>query len=524
MADQDDLRLSEWTIAPPPPGLVDRVLARVADDAQAQARAGDPDPQPAVAPIEPPSPASRDTRRTPRRAMVVGIAAGAVALAAAAAVVLQTRDAVRPGDTGDTGDLAAPAGGRPSVVTGLAPGQPFRHHVWDPPASLVPTSPARLLAGQDERDALRGAIADAFARRWSAITRTELELPERGPIWGNRRDVEKVVGLAAPFLDPCFDRASAAARAAGGAVTVVMIVNTEPDAGTQIASVRELEQDGGVLAGDPELRDCIVRTLVQLHLPPTPIGQERPGGYEIRHTFEFVRGPDDAQPHAKASPSVVFDPPPTGQEIAILAERAFLDGRYDEANRLANAANEIDPENTLAYEIAGRAGCRRAAATGATSAPAPYHYARMLQGDAAARVIAECAAVRVTKDGAADRAAGGAVGPRVIYDGGIPVAGRGYKHYDDDANEVDIPGLDARVSDARVLRFTLEYPFKHRYEGKVAVDGGAALRQIIDAIREGYRAMYRRARAEASHEMEDLVIETIELDDATGTLEITIGS
>jgi len=130
---------------------------------------------------------------------------------------------------------------------------------------------------------------------------------------------------------------------------------------------------------------------------------------------------------------------------------------------------------------------------------------------------------------------------REIFDGSIPVSDDGYTQAVGEDDEVEeVPDLDKRVSAAPILRFTLDYPFEREYHGQVVTDAGATLRQIIDAIRAGFRAMYRgtttedianlenkRVRGdfgEAYHVIDDLVIEGISLDDATGTLDISIGS
>ncbi|MDF2694879.1 MAG: hypothetical protein K0S65_3262 [Labilithrix sp.] len=137
---------------------------------------------------------------------------------------------------------------------------------------------------------------------------------------------------------------------------------------------------------------------------------------------------------------------------------------------------------------------------------------------------------------------------RVIYEGsGISIADSDYTHGvpnpddpEDFVEGVELEGLDERVTRAPVLRFVLDYPFPRPYEGKVISDSGATLRQIIDAVRQGFRVMYRGAREQdipnlenklvdgdygrAYHVIGDLVIESIEIDDGTGELTIFIGS
>lgn len=120
---------------------------------------------------------------------------------------------------------------------------------------------------------------------------------------------------------------------------------------------------------------------------------------------------------------------------------------------------------------------------------------------------------------------------RTVFEGEIAVSGEDY---------AGLENLDERVTTRAHLRFTLDYPFENPHDGEVRTDGGASLRHIIDAIRSAYRTIYsgttsepmehldnkrvRGAYGEAFHTIDDLVIESIELDDETGRLEIFIGS
>jgi hypothetical protein len=135
---------------------------------------------------------------------------------------------------------------------------------------------------------------------------------------------------------------------------------------------------------------------------------------------------------------------------------------------------------------------------------------------------------------------------RTIYDGQLAVADADYIHssVDDEGEEVEaeIEELDATVTSREALRFQLDYPFTKPFDGEVRGGGGGGitLRNIIDAVRAAYREIYRDTTAEpmekldnmhvrgpygeAHHVIEDLVIESIELDEENGTLEIFIGS
>jgi hypothetical protein len=134
---------------------------------------------------------------------------------------------------------------------------------------------------------------------------------------------------------------------------------------------------------------------------------------------------------------------------------------------------------------------------------------------------------------------------RLLYEGSITVSSTDYIHpvYDEaggDYEEVAIEGLDELVTRRSEITFALDYPFEHTYEAKIVGDNGVTLRQIIDAIRHGFRVMYRGAAHEpiagminqrvygdygqAMHAIDDLVIEVLELDEATGVLDVGIGS
>jgi hypothetical protein len=133
---------------------------------------------------------------------------------------------------------------------------------------------------------------------------------------------------------------------------------------------------------------------------------------------------------------------------------------------------------------------------------------------------------------------------RTVYEGSISVSDEGYAHFDPEDDhpegEVEIEGLDEKVTRLTSLTFVLDYPFERPYHGTVGGEGGVTLRQIIDAIRVGCRVMYRDTKQQpiptldnklvdgpygrAYHDIGDLVIESIELDETSGALDIFIGS
>ncbi len=132
---------------------------------------------------------------------------------------------------------------------------------------------------------------------------------------------------------------------------------------------------------------------------------------------------------------------------------------------------------------------------------------------------------------------------RIVYEGSIAIDGDGYTETierDGDWLEEAIPKLDELVTRKTHLRFTLEYPFEQAFSATIVGDGGVSLRMIIDAVRRGYREIYRGAAhhpipglrnqlvqgayGRAVHAMGDLVIESIRLDEGAGLLDIDIGS
>jgi hypothetical protein len=128
-----------------------------------------------------------------------------------------------------------------------------------------------------------------------------------------------------------------------------------------------------------------------------------------------------------------------------------------------------------------------------------------------------------------------------LYDGSIAVNAQDHVHLVPraaDYVEEDIAELDRVLSTAGQLRFTLDYPFEEPFEGTVT--GRITLRTIIDAVRAGFRRMYEGTTqrdipgmenkdvngsyGRAFHVIGDLVIESIELCEGNGRLEIGIGS
>jgi hypothetical protein len=131
---------------------------------------------------------------------------------------------------------------------------------------------------------------------------------------------------------------------------------------------------------------------------------------------------------------------------------------------------------------------------------------------------------------------------RTIYSGTIYVSARDYTQTvkrGGDFVTAPVAGLDDVVTPEHELHFTLDYPFEKPYAGVVRSESGITLRQIIDAVRASFRAMYQGASqrdipgmfnkdvrgdyGRAFHVIDDLVIAEIALRD-DGGLEIEIES
>lgn len=134
----------------------------------------------------------------------------------------------------------------------------------------------------------------------------------------------------------------------------------------------------------------------------------------------------------------------------------------------------------------------------------------------------------------------------LYYDGSIAVDSDEYIEtcYDEEAEDVveaEIEGLDDIVVERSHVKLTLDYPFERPYTTEIIGDRGITLRQIIDAVRTGFRRMYAGAAhapipnlpgnervkgefGEAFHAIHDLVIEGIIFHEEERRLEILIGS
>jgi hypothetical protein len=85
--------------------------------------------------------------------------------------------------------------------------------------------------------------------------------------------------------------------------------------------------------------------------------------------------------------------------------------------------------------------------------------------------------------------------------------------------DVPIADLDEVVTSERELRFTLDYPFEKPYAGTIKTASGATRRQVIEAIRAGFRTMYAATTAaggpygRAHQQLDHLFVDRIALDD-----------
>jgi hypothetical protein len=93
--------------------------------------------------------------------------------------------------------------------------------------------------------------------------------------------------------------------------------------------------------------------------------------------------------------------------------------------------------------------------------------------------------------------------------------------------DAPLTGLDEVVTDEAELKFTLLYPFEKPYAGTIQTGGGASRRQILEAIRAGFRTMYAGTTNEggaygrAHQELDHLFIDRVELDDGVLAIEVS---
>jgi len=110
---------------------------------------------------------------------------------------------------------------------------------------------------------------------------------------------------------------------------------------------------------------------------------------------------------------------------------------------------------------------------------------------------------------------------KVILDVPLRVDSGDFLHLD-----APLTGLDEVMTDEPELTFTLEYPFEKPYAGTIKTAKGATRRQIIDAIRTGFRTMYAATTetggtyGRAHQRLDHLFIDRIALDD--DVLEIVV--
>ena len=117
-----------------------------------------------------------------------------------------------------------------------------------------------------------------------------------------------------------------------------------------------------------------------------------------------------------------------------------------------------------------------------------------------------------------------------LYSGSIGVADDDYMELASEdggpPEEVPIEGLDDVLTELTQVELILDHPFEHPHSARLSGDDGITLRQVIDAVRQGFRTMYqsRGAYGEVFHPITDVVIETIILDDEKKTITLEVGT
>ncbi len=88
--------------------------------------------------------------------------------------------------------------------------------------------------------------------------------------------------------------------------------------------------------------------------------------------------------------------------------------------------------------------------------------------------------------------------------------------------DVPLTELDEVITDEPELKFTLLYPFDKPYAGTIQTGGGATRRQILDAIRAGFRTMYEGgAYGRAHQEIDHMFIDRVELTDGVLAIDVS---
>jgi hypothetical protein len=109
---------------------------------------------------------------------------------------------------------------------------------------------------------------------------------------------------------------------------------------------------------------------------------------------------------------------------------------------------------------------------------------------------------------------------KVILDVPLRVDSADFVHLD-----APLTGLDEVVTDETELTFTLLYPFEKPYAGTIHT--GATRRQILDAIRTGFRTMYAGTTADggaygrAHQELDHLFIDRVVLADGELAIDVS---
>lgn len=117
-----------------------------------------------------------------------------------------------------------------------------------------------------------------------------------------------------------------------------------------------------------------------------------------------------------------------------------------------------------------------------------------------------------------------------LYSGHIGVADDDYMELVSEdggpPEEMPIEGLDDVLTELTPVAVVLDHPFDRPHRARLSGDDGITLRQVIDAVRQGFRTMYqsRGAYGEVFHPITDIVIETIILDDEKKTISLEVGT
>lgn len=363
--DDEDLKLRDWAVPPPPADLVGRVLAQLeaGEDTSVGAR---------FVPMDPPPPVAR--RAASAGALVAAALVGAAAAAAAVVAVYES------GDDGARAVKRTEPAPAPQPTKRSLDDETITHTV---PKHTPPTETRRFASDSERRKAWERLVA-ARALREAGVTGAGGAAGGGGAAAEvSKEDLQASVDEVLPMLAECFEMAGEVVRSEGGTLVAELIVGSEPEVGTIIEEASFLQDRSAPhMLGDPDFTECIHETLMSVEMPPLAAG----GQLVIHYPFTFSSDEPEqtGKETAKRVPGQyeypLPDPSPkqdqtdtpraggpevdemahsekSAEQLADDAAGAARAGQYGKALRIAEEALRKDSSNTSARTTAAIAAC-----------------------------------------------------------------------------------------------------------------------------------------------------------------------